>query len=288
MTARPKRPSRLAHILASLRRNSISVLGGAFLAAVATCAVFAPTLAPHDYAAVDILRRLAPASSEHLLGTDQYGRDILSRLLFGARTSLFVGLAATFCAGVLGGLVGAAAAWISGTFDSLAMRVMDVLLAFPAIVLAIALAAVFGPGLEKVILIISVSHIPTFARIVRASVLTLRSGEFVVAAVAIGRRSPAVLLRHVVPNALSPIVVYASLSVATAINMEAALSFLGLGIQPPSASWGTMLSDARQYMLVAPMFAIWPGLAITSTVLAFNSLGDALRDVLDPRLRGQL
>ena len=271
----------------SVRRNMIVLLGVAFLAVTCIVAALAPFLVTHDYAKVDLLNRLRGPTVEHILGTDQFGRDIYSRLVMGARVSLLVGVIATFSACVLGVSIGALSGWVGGWLDDILMRTMDIVLAFPAIILAVALAAVFGPGLDKVILIVGLTRVPQFARVARAAVLSNRGLEYVVSASSLGRRSGSVLVRHVLPNSLAPILVYASVSIATAINMEAALSFLGLGIQSPAASWGTMLSDAKQYMLLSPWLAIFPGLAITLTVLSFNLLGDGLRDLTDPRLRGR-
>lgn len=271
----------------TMRRNPLVAGGAAFVAILAAVALVAPWLTTHDYTAVNLLQRLSGPSGEHLLGTDQFGRDIFSRIVMGARASLLVGLLATLIAAVVGVTLGALGGWLGGWFDDTLMRVMDVILAFPAIVLAIALAAVFGPGLDKVITIIGFSRVPQFARLARATVLSVKEADYVDAAHALGKRSVAILTRHVLPNSLAPLLVFASSSIATAINTEAALSFLGLGIQSPAASWGTMLSDARQYMLLSPWLAIFPGAAITLTVLAFNLVGDGLRDLTDPRLRGR-
>lgn len=273
--------------MTAFRSNPLVLAGTIFIALLTFIALAAPWLTTHDHSAVNLLQRLSGPSSEHYLGTDQFGRDIFSRIIMGARASLLVGLMATGVAALTGIMLGAFAGWIGGWIDDVLMRTMDVILAFPAIVLAIALAAVFGPGLEKVILIIGFSRVPQFARLTRATVLSLKTADYVGAAAALGKRSTAILMRHVLPNSLAPLLVFASSSIATAITTEAALSFLGLGIQSPAASWGTMLSDARQYMLLSPWLAIFPGAAITLTVLAFNLVGDGLRDLSDPRLRGR-
>lgn len=278
-------PRRRSRILTVFQRNPLVLGGTVFILALIVVALIAPWLVTHDPTAVNILSRLSSPSGEHLLGTDQFGRDIYSRVVMGTRVSLLVGVLATGAAAAVGIMLGALAGWVGGWFDDLVMRVMDVILAFPAIVLAIALAAVFGPGLDKVITIIAFSRVPQFARIARGTVLTVRELDFVSAATALGRRHLATLWRHVLPNSIAPLLVYASISIATAINTEAALSFLGLGIQPPAPSWGTMLSDAKQYMLLSPWLAIFPGAAITLTVLAFNLVGDGLRDLTDPRMR---
>lgn len=274
-------------LLRALRRNPVVTAGAVFILVIAIVGVLAPLLTTHDPNAVNLLRRLAGPSSTNYLGTDQFGRDIYSRIVMGSRISLMVGLLATGLAAAAGVVLGAFAAWVGGWLEDVLMRVMDVILAFPAIVLALALAAVFGPGIDKVIAIIAFARTPQFARLARATVLSLKEQDYVHAAGALGQRSWKVLAKHVMPNAVAPLVVFASASVATAITTEAGLSFLGLGIQPPTPSWGTMLSDARQYMLLSPWLAIFPGAAITFTVLAFNLVGDGLRDISDPRLRGR-
>lgn len=280
--------SALGRSLRPILRNPVTLAGALVVLLFVLMAVFAPYLAPHGYTQVDLANRLANPTSSNWFGTDQFGRDLLSRLVMGSRVSLIVGVVATMVAALVGILLGSLAAWQGGLVDGLVMRVMDIVLAFPAIVVAVALAAVFGAGLDKVILIISVTRIPQFARIARSAVLTIREADYVAAAKALGQRHSLVLMRHVLPNCLAPLIVYASFSIATAINTEAALSFLGLGIQPPEASWGTMLSDARNYMLLSPWMAVFPGIAITVTVSAFNLLGDGLRDLADPRLRGTI
>lgn len=275
-------------LLEPMLRNPVTLLGFAIILVFIGIATAAPWLSPHDPNLVDLANRLTGPSPANLFGTDQFGRDILSRLITGSRVSLIVGVIATALAGLAGILLGALAAWWGGGADNLIMRVMDVVLAFPAIVVAVALAAVFGAGLDKVIIIISITRVPEFARVARSAVLTYREVDFVGAAKALGQSNLVILLRHVLPNCLAPLIVYASFSIATAINTEAALSFLGLGIQPPQASWGTMLGDARTYMLLSPWIAVFPGIAITLTVSAFNLVGDGLRDLADPRLRGAL
>lgn len=286
----PTRPgSRIAlsAFARAMGRNWLVGAGSVFILLLLVIAVLAPVLATHDHAEVDLLNRLAAPAGNHWLGTDQYGRDIYSRIVLGSRVSLAVGLLATGIAALVGVVVGSLAAWLGGWVDSALMRVIDILLAFPTIIVAIALAAVFGPGFDKLVLIIGFSRAPEFARLARAAVLGIKDREFINAATALGKRPLSILWQHALPNAIAPLLVYASASVATAINTEAALSFLGLGIQSPAASWGTMLSDARQYMLLSPWLAIFPGAAITLTVLAFNLVGDGIRDLTDPRLRGR-
>jgi len=220
-----------------------------------------------------------------MLGTDQFGRDVATRLAYGIRLSLIVGAASVAVALVVGATMGLAAAYLGGWWDENLMRVNDVLLSFPYVVLAIALAAALGPGLVNVIVIIGAIRIPYFARLARGAVLAIRRLEYVAAAEAIGQRQLLILTRHILPNTLWSLVVMASLSTATAINAEAAISFLGIGITPPTPSLGNMLSDAQQYVLVAPLLAVWPGLALSSIVLGLNLVGDSLQELLDPRLR---
>jgi peptide/nickel transport system permease protein len=247
--------------------------------------ILADRIAPFPFAEVHLTDRTRVPSLMYLLGTDQFGRDILSRVIFGARISLIVGVASTTIGSSVGVTLGTLAGYWGGWVDEGIMRTMDVIMAFPSIVLGIALAAVLGPGLGNVILIIGLLQIPQFARITRGSVLTIKEVDYVLAARALGQGSAITVVRHVLPNCVGPIVVLASLTVSTAIGAEAALSFLGLGIQPPTPSWGNILSDGRQYILQAPWISTFSGLAITITILAFNFIGDGLRDAIDPRMQ---
>ena len=220
-----------------------------------------------------------------LLGTDEFGRDILSRLMHGATNSLRIALISVTLACLLGATLGMTSGYIGGVFDNAMMRVMDLFFAFPAILLALTIVAALGPGAFNTILAISVVYTPIFARVARGPVLSLKNMEFVQAAQAIGTRHPRILLRHVLPNALAPIIVQITLALSWAMLTEAGLSFLGLGTIPPAPSWGSMLSESRKMMEIAPWMAVFPGLAIMLGVLGFNMLGDGLRDALDPRLR---
>jgi peptide/nickel transport system permease protein len=251
---------------------------------VALAAVAAPWLAPYSPTEMDADLLTGP-SARHLLGTDDLGRDILSRIVHGASVSVLVGVISMGTAAVVGVPLGLIAGYRGGFADTVIMRVLDGLMAFPAILLAIAIMAVLGPSLQNAMLAIGVIYIPPFARIVRASVLSLREQEFVDAARGLGAGSPRIVARHVLPNCLSPVIVQGSLGMGYAILVEAALSFLGLGVQPPQASWGSMLAEGRGFLERAPWFATFPGLAIFVTVLGLNFVGDRLREALDPRLR---
>jgi len=261
-------------------------LGGAIVGLAAAAALFGPLVAPWDPYAQELALRLAGPTQGHLFGLDELGRDILSRLLAGARISLLVGLAVVSVSSSVGILMGSVAGYYGGRIDQLISRVMDVLLAFPGILLAIALVAVLGPSLTNVILALSVIGWVGYARLVRAQVLRVRELEYVQAARALGAKTPRILLRHVIPATLPTVIVQATLGMAGAIIAEASLSFLGLGVQPPTPSWGTMLDAGRSHLFDAPHLTLFPGLAIALLVLGFNFLGDGLRDRIDPRIIG--
>lgn len=244
--------------------------------------IFGQLFAPYDPNQIDLSARLQGPSAAHWFGTDQYGRDVFSRVLGGARLSLTIAVAGTALAFVLGVAVGATAAYVGRWVDAVLMRTMDVLLAFPYIVLALALAWVIGPSQGSVTLVIAVIRFPQFARICRASVLEVRRRNFVAAAELVGQRNTVIMLRHVLPNALATTVVYATLAMGTAITTEAALSFLGVGLPPPAPSWGAALSEAQPFLGTAPWLVLFPGAAVTLSILAFNMWGDQLRDELDP------
>jgi peptide/nickel transport system permease protein len=252
---------------------------------VALAAIAAPVVAPYDPLKQDVNSLLASPTASHWLGTDNVGRDVLARVIWGARVSLIAGLVSVAIAVVAGCVLGLVAGYWSGPLDDLVMRLMDALLSFPALVLALALGAVLGAGLTGVLITLGVVYTPTFARLMRGQVLTVRAREYVDAARLLGAPDWRILGRHVLPNAATPIVVQASLSVAFAILAEASLSFLGLGIQPPDASWGSMINAGRGYLQQAPWIVFGPGTALFVTVLGLNFVGDAIRDALDPRLR---
>jgi len=248
-------------------------------------ALVGPALTPHDPLALDMDARLGPPSLQHPFGTDDFGRDVLSRVLSGASVSLKVGVIAVSISMIIGTLLGAISGYYGRWVDEVIMRLMDVLFAFPAILLAIAILAALGPGISNAMIAIGIVYTPIFARITRGSVLTVRQEVYVDAAESIGCRDSRILFRHILPNVVAPIIVETTLSLAFAILAEAALSFLGLGTQPPDPSWGRMLSESRAYIQDAPWLGIFPGLAIMVTVMGFNFLGDGLRDALDPRMK---
>jgi peptide/nickel transport system permease protein len=263
--------------------NRQVIVGLAIVALFACVAVFAPALAPQSPATQDLSEDLQPPRAGHLFGQDKLGRDVLSRVIYGARVSLFVGVAVAGISAVLGLMIGSIAGYAGGRIDDLLMRVIDVLLAFPGILLAIGLSAVLGPSLRNVLLALCAIGWTGYARLVRGEVLSWREREFVSAGVALGAAPLHVLRRHIVPQLLSPLSVQVTFGIATAIVSEASLSFLGLGVQPPTPSWGAMVNEGRSFLLIAPHVALFPGLAVMLTVLGFTILGDGLRDVLDVR-----
>jgi peptide/nickel transport system permease protein len=278
------RPAR--HLWRQLWRRKTAVVGLAFAAFVLLGALLAPWVAPEDPLAMSPRRFAAPSASAWL-GTDQFGRDLLSRLLYGARVSMAVAFAAVGMATMIGGTVGLCAGYFGGRVDHLLMRGVDVLMAFPTLLLALAVVATFGGSIRNLILAVTLAYIPIFSRVVRGSALSVKQSDFVEASRALGARDGRIMLRAVLPNVLAPIIVQATFNLSTAIMIEAALSFLGLGVQPPAPSWGGMLSEARNFMELDPWLALAPGGAITLAVLGFNLFGDGLRDILDPRLAGE-
>jgi peptide/nickel transport system permease protein len=260
-------------------------VGGTIVAVVALAAILGPGLATWDPARQELALRLAAPSAAHLFGLDELGRDILARVLAGARISFLVGFTVVSISAVVGTLLGALAGYVGGWLDDVVSRVIDTLLAFPGLLLAIALVAVLGPSLANVLFALTIIGWVGYARLVRGQVLRARELEYVQAARALGAGVPRILWRHVIPTAIPAVVVQATLGMAGAIIGEASLSFLGLGVQPPTPSWGTMLNGGRAHILDAPHLTIFPGLAIAALVLGFNFLGDGLRDRLDPRHR---
>ncbi len=267
------------------RRNRLAVVGLVIVAGLLLAAVFAPVLAPHDPSLQDLVAKRTPPGSRFLLGADEFGRDILSRIIYGTRVALLVGTVVVGIALSLGLLFGTISGYAGGVVDSVISRGLEILLAFPYLLLAIAVVSALGPGVLNTTLAVGIWAMPAFTRIVRASVLSLREMDYIQAARAMGTPTAAILLRHLLPNFLPTLIVYSTLYMANAILVEAALSFLGLGVQPPTASWGLMVATGRDFLLMAPHIATIPGLAIMLAVLGFNLLGDGLRDALDPRLR---
>jgi peptide/nickel transport system permease protein len=278
-------PEQRFQTLRALLANKLAVIGIVILALVLTAALFGSALAPYGINQIDVANRLQPPSPDHWFGTDELGRDIFSRVLVAARVSLQVGVIAVGISLAAGVTLGLVAGYYGGRVDDVVMRLMDMLFAFPAILLAIAILAVLGPGIANAMIAIGIVYTPIFARITRASVLSVRQEVFVRAARSIGASDVRILRLHILPNVMAPIIVQTSLSLAFAILSEAALSFLGLGVQPPQPSWGRMLFDGRGFIEQAWWMGVFPGLAIFLTVLAFNIVGDASRDALDPKQR---
>jgi ABC-type dipeptide/oligopeptide/nickel transport system permease subunit len=275
----------LQRVVHEVVTNRLALIGTILLLTAFAVAILAPVLATHDPREQSLLRRLAPPSSEYRLGTDELGRDEFSRLVWGARYSLFIGFAGTFGGLVLGTIVGLAAGFFGGSVDTLVMRLIDIMYAFPGILLAILIVAIVGPSIVNLIIVLAIWGTPTLSRIVRSSVLMLKSEEFVQAAVALGASRTRIMTRHLLPNCVGPIIVYSTLGLADALLTTAGLGFLGLGVQAPAPEWGTMLSVGRNYLREAPHLMIFPGLLILLTVISLNLIGDALRDALDPRTR---
>jgi peptide/nickel transport system permease protein len=271
-------------VLRQLRKDKAAILGAFILSLVVLAAVLANVIAPYDPIAISE-QRFEPPGPAHFLGTDELGRDILSRVIFGARISLLVGLISVGIAASIGVPLGLVSGYYGGVIDNLIMRVLDVMLAFPGILLAIVVVAILGPGLTNAMVAVGIANIPTYARVVRGSTLTEKSKTYVEAARLIGVPTLKTLVRHILPNVMAPVIILSTLGVASAILAAAGLSFVGLGAAPPTPEWGAMLSRGRQYLREEWWVATFPGLAILVTVLGINLLGDGLRDALDPRLR---
>ena len=271
-----------------IRQRPLGAVGGAIILVMVVTAAAAGILAPYDPLATDYAAMLAAPSSDHWLGTDAFGRDVLSRIIYGSRTALMVGLGASLLGAVFGSLIGVGSAYFGGRTDLIIQRIMDVFFAFPVIILALAVVAILGTGAGNVILAIATPMVPRCARVVRASALSVREMPYVDAARASGFGHRRIILRHMLPNVMAPILIMATAFLGEAILLEASLSFLGLGVQEPIAAWGLMLRGAAvQFAETAPWMAIFPGLAISLAVFGFNLFGDSLRDALDPRLRTQ-
>jgi peptide/nickel transport system permease protein len=274
-----------AEVWRRLKRNKAAIVGGVIVFIFVLVALLAPVIAPYPPNEGDLAQRLKPPSAEHWLGADALGRDILSRVIYGAQVSLQIQVVAVLIALVLGTLLGMFGGYYGGVTDHVIMRFMDILLAFPGIFLAISIIAVLGPGLLNLMLAAGIYSVPQFARIVRGSILSLKEKEFIEAARAAGESDASILFRYLLPNSMAPIIIQTTLRMATVLLTASGLSFLGLGVQPPRAEWGAMLSTARPYLITSPHVATFPGLAIMLVVMGFNLFGDGLRDSLDPRLK---
>jgi peptide/nickel transport system permease protein len=271
--------------LRRLARNQLAIAGALILAMVVFAALFAPFLSPMDPLEMAPTKLLQPPSAEHWMGTDEFGRDVMSRVIWGARISLYVGVLSVTIAVVVGVTLGLIAGYYGGLIDDAIARVLDVIFAFPTILLALGIVGMLGPNLTNAMIAIGIVYTPLYARLTRGTTLSVKQRDFVEAAIVAGANAPRILRRHVLPNVAAPLIIQTSLSLSLAILAEASLSFLGLGTQPPDPSWGTMVKTGQRLIELSPWPVVFPGLAIVLAVLAFNLLGDGLRDVLDPRLR---
>jgi ABC-type dipeptide/oligopeptide/nickel transport system permease subunit len=287
MPSRNGRSGISARVVGFWRNNEVVTLSALFFGLVVISAIFAPWIAPYDPVKVDIPSRLIAPSGAHWFGTDEFGRDLLSRVIYGGRPVLVTGLLSVVTALIVGTVIGTVAGYRGGWFDELLMRTMDIMLSFPAILLAILIVAALGVGLTNTIIAVSFSMIPTFARLARSIVLSLIHEQYVLASQSVGAGESGILLRHILPNLSPPLIVQATAMLAIAISYASALSFLGLGVEPPTPDWGLMVSEGQRLIFDAIWIPFFPGLAITLTVLSVNYLGDGLRDHLDPRLRNR-
>lgn len=272
-------------VMRKLKKNKSAVIGAILILFFIVVAIIGPFIAPYSPTEQDLVNKLQGPSAEHWLGTDHFGRDIFSRIIHGTGLTLIVGFFSVALGATVGVFLGIISGYYGGRIDSIIMRLMDILLAFPSILLALAIVTVLGGSLVNVIIAVAISSIPIFARIVRGSTLSVKKLEYIDAMRALGASDARIIFKHILPNISSPIIVQATLSIATSIISASGLSFLGLGAQPPTPEWGAMLSDGRNYLYNAPHVATFPGLAIVAVVLAFNMLGDGLRDALDPKMK---
>ncbi|MDR3280290.1 MAG: ABC transporter permease [Synergistaceae bacterium] len=284
-TPRSKKKSQISEILKRLLMNHAAVVGMLIMLILIFAAIFADYVAPYSYEQQNLNEMFARPSLKHLFGTDNFGRDIFSRVIYGARISLFIGLTSVVLGCISGGALGAIAAYYGGRADNIIMRVLDVMNSIPNLLLAISLSASMGAGVGNAMIAIGITSIPIYARVVRAAVMTVKEQEYIEAARVLGVSNRRIILRHILPNSLAPIIVQASLGIAGAIITTASLSFIGLGVVPPTPEWGGMLSAGRQYIRNHWHMVTFPGLAIMITVMSFNLFGDGLRDALDPRLK---
>ncbi|SHH94814.1 peptide/nickel transport system permease protein [Sporobacter termitidis DSM 10068] len=280
-----RKQSRLYDVWRQLKKNKLAVVALVVLVLLVLIAILGPYIAPHPYEQQNAKQAYADSSAEHLLGTDKLGRDILSRLIVGTRQSLEMGVIAVAIAAVIGMTIGAIAGFYGKWVDNLCMRLLDIYQAIPMFLLCITLAAILGPSLQNAIIALGIGTVPGYARLMRASVLTVREKEYVEAARAINAGDARIILKHIVPNAMAPLIVEITMGVGACILAGSALSFIGLGVQPPTPEWGAMISEARNVMREHPTLALYPGICVMISVLACNLLGDGLRDALDPRLK---
>jgi peptide/nickel transport system permease protein len=280
-----RKKSKLKDLWRRLKRNKLAVAGLIVLILLIVIAIAAPLLAPYSYSLQDSKASYADASPEHLLGTDKLGRDLLSRLIIGARASLEMGAIAVAIAASIGITIGAVAGYFGGWTDNISMRVLDIYQSIPMLLLCITLAAILGPSLQNAIIALGVCSVPGYARLMRASVLTVRDKEFIESARAVNASNGRIILQHIVPNAMAPLIVEITMGIGALILAGSLLSFVGLGVQPPTPEWGTMIAEGRNVMREHPTLALYPGICVMLSVLACNLLGDGLRDALDPRLR---
>jgi peptide/nickel transport system permease protein len=284
----PPKKSELRRALRVMLGRKVVLLGVLLLFIFIFIAIFAPFISPYNPYTQNLGEALQQPSSQHLLGTDAFGRDTLSRLFYGARISLMVGVVAVSLASIIGILLGLLAGYFRGWTDNVIMRIIDALMALPPIVLMLAIAAAMGGGLYNIMIAVGVGMIPSYCRLMYGQVCTLKENDFITASTAMGASHSRIMLRHLLPNAFPPLIVLITLNMGTAILMEATLSFIGIGITPPTAAWGSMVNDGYRYLLSNPVLSFAPGVAILLVVIAFNLVGDGLRDALDPRLRGTL
>lgn len=284
---RVKKRSQLKSVWFRYKKNRLAIIGLVMLIVMVLIAVFADFIVNYEDDAItqNVRNRLMPPGGEHIFGTDQYGRDVFARIIFGARISLFVGIVTVALSLTAGAIIGAAAGYYGGRVDNILMRLMDIFLAIPSIMMAIAIVSALGPGMTNLLIAMSISRTPQFARIVRSAIMSIKGQEFIEAAKACGTKDVRIIAKHILPNAMGPIIVQATLNMASTILGVAAMSFIGLGIQPPTPEWGSMLSDARDQMRYYPYLIIIPGIAIVLAVLSLNLIGDGLRDALDPKLK---
>ena len=271
----------------AFRRNKTAMFGGIMAVIIFLVAIFAPVLSPHDPLEQDAINRLSPSSAEHWLGTDDFGRDVFSRIIWGSRVSLIIGILSVLAGMVVGTAMGMVAGYYGGRVETLLMRIVDVLMCFPDLILAIAVTAVLGSNLVNLIITIAIVMTPRFARLAHGQLLKMKESEYVVAAQAIGAKVPRIIVRHIFPNIFGELLVAGTLWVGVAIRLEANLAFIGLGVQPPTPTWGNMIREGVDVLINAPGISIFSGLSILITILAFNTLGDGIRDMIDPRLRGE-